>query len=84
MRQGNNVKAEYYNNRRHVDFKPEPPKRGLKQFHPMGNFEYEPPQINMHHQPGEGMVTKGILIPAYAISVYLLILGIACMIASFV
>jgi len=82
MRQGNSTKAEYYN-RRQVNFKPEPPKRGLKQYHPMGDFEYYPPEINMHHQPGEGVVTKGILIPAYAISVYLLILSIACLVVSF-
>lgn len=83
MRQGNNTRAEYYN-RRQVNFKLEPPKRGLKQYHPMGDFEYEPPRINTNHQPGEGMVTKGVLIPAYAISIYLLILAIACMVASFV
>jgi len=76
------TKADYYNRQR-LNLTPSYKKSGFKEFHPMNEVEYEPPKINMHHHVGEGIVTKGVLIPAYAISIYLLILAIACMIASF-
>jgi hypothetical protein len=82
MKQSNSIKAGYYNRQR-VNLKQEAPKKGLKQYHPMGDIEYQPPTINTNHHIGEGIVTKAILIPAYAISVYLLILAIACLVASF-